>query len=341
MFWGRRRREDSKNPERAWRRALAAAVEGRWEATETWLERLVETDSNDLEAYHALARLYRRRGAVGRAIRMHQNLLLRPDLEGEARIEAMDELARDFDAGGFIARATASYEEVLARRPRDVRVLERLVELHAAQGERSRSLALVRRLRRRKPELAHRREVELLQAEAEAAHAEGETAVARRTLKRCLRRDAGCAEAWTLLGQIEAERGKDARALEAWKKAAAAAPTRAAPLYPRIQATFAARGKPMEFERFLRELLESRPGDRFATLALARSLCSHGDSAAAVEVLQRAIAASPEDTGLRAELGRQLLTAGQDTEALKAYQDLLGTIERLERDGSGEGEGVG
>mgnify|MGYP005851594637 CR=1 FL=1 len=334
MFGGRRRQEARKSPDRAWRRALAAAVEGRWETTETWLERLVEADSDDLEAYHALARLYRRQGAVGRAIRMHQNLLLRPDLEGGARIEAMDELARDFDAGGFVGRAIASYEEVLARRPRDARVLERLVELHADQGERTRALALVRRLRRRNPELAHRREIELLRAQAEAAHAEGDAIAARRTLKRCLRRDPGCAGAWTLLGQIEAERGKDARALEAWKKAATADPTRAAPLYPRIEATFAARGKPLEFERFLRDLLERRPGDRAATLALARSLGSRGDSAAAVEELERAIAASPDDCALRAELGRQLLTAGYEAEALKAFQDLLGTIERLERDAS-------
>ena len=336
MFGRRRRREEKKSPERAWRRALSAAVEGRWEATETWLERLVEADSNDLEAYHALARLYRRQGAVGRAIRMHQNLLLRPDLEGEARVEAMDELARDFDAGGFVVRAIAAYEEVLARRPRDAGVLERLVELHADQGERTRALALVRRLRRRNPEWAHRREVELLLAQAKAAHDEGEAAAARRTLKRCLRRDPGCAEGWTLMGQIEAERGRDARALEAWKKAAAADPARAAPLYPRIQATFAARGKPTEFERFVRELLERQPGNRFVTLALARSLGSRGDAAAAVEELERAIAASPGDYALHAELGRQLLTAGQDAEALKAYQDLLGTIERLERDASGE-----
>lgn len=339
MFFGRRRREEKKSPERAWRRALGAAVEGRWEATETWLERLVEADSNDLEAYHALARLYRRQGAVGRAIRMHQNLLLRPDLEGEARVEAMDELARDFDAGGFVGRAIASYEEVLAQRPRDARVLERLVELHAEQGERTRALALVRRLRRHDPELAHRREVELLLAEAQAAHDEGEAAAARRTLKRCLRRDSGCAEAWTLLGQIEAERGRDGRALEAWKKAAEADAIRAAPLYPRIQATFAARGKPLEFERFLRDVLERRPGDRLAILALARSLGSRGDAAAAVEELERAITASPEDYALRAELGRQLLTSGRDGEALKAYQDLLGTIERLEWDASGEAVG--
>jgi len=339
MFWGRKRRQQGKSPERAWRRALAAAVEDRWEATETWLERLVEADSNDLDAYHALARLYRRQGAVGRAIRMHQNLLLRPELEGEARIEAMDELARDFDAGGFVGRAIAAYEEVLARRPRDARVLERLVDLHADQGDRDRALALVRRLRRRSPEMAHRREIALLCARAEAAHAEGEATAARRTLKRCLRRDSGCAEAWALLGQVEAERGKDARALEAWKKAAMADPKRAVPLYPRIQATFAARGKPLEFERFLRELLERRPGDRAATLALVRSLGSRGDSAAAVEEIERAIAAFPDDPVLRAELGRQLLTAGHDAEALKAYQDLVATIERLERDAPGEAVG--
>jgi lipopolysaccharide biosynthesis regulator YciM len=120
-----------------------------WPAAETWLERIVESDSNDFDAYHALARLYRRQGSIGRAIRMHQNLLLRSDLGADDRAEALLELARDFDAGGFSQRAIASYEEFLGLRPRHAEALERLVRLHRRERDHVRALALVRRLRRR------------------------------------------------------------------------------------------------------------------------------------------------------------------------------------------------
>ncbi|HKK53590.1 MAG TPA: tetratricopeptide repeat protein [Myxococcota bacterium] len=339
MSWLRRRPSDPREMDRAWRRALRAAVEERWETTETWLERIVEADSDDLDAYHALARLYRRQGAIGRAIRMHQNLLLRSDLDEPARGEAMLELARDFDEGGFVDRAISSYEEVLDRRPRDAELLERLIRLRGDRGDLIRALELVRRLRRHERKTADRLEVDLLLSRARSLHAEGEAAAARKLLKRCLRRDRELSEAWTLLGEIEAERGKDTRALDAWKKAAAAAPERAAPLYPRIEASFAARGRSAEFERFLRGVLEERPNDVVARVALARSLDGRGESAAAMEEIRRAIEVAPGDLGLRVELGRRLLATGPEAEALKAYEGLLERIEREQ--GRSTGKAIG
>ena len=41
-------------------------------------------------------------------------------------------------------------------------------------------------------------------------------------------------------------------------------------------------------------------------------------------------------SGLRAELGRQLLDGGSESEALKAYADLVGVLERSFADAEGE-----
>ena len=131
MAWGKSNASKIKPGEvaAAWRRSLRASVAEDWASAETWLERIVEADSSDLDAYHALARLYRRQGAIGRAIRMHQNLMLRTDLPKEARGEALFELARDFEEGGFTERAAASYEELIDSQPRHAESLERLVPL--------------------------------------------------------------------------------------------------------------------------------------------------------------------------------------------------------------------
>ena len=122
--------------EAALRRALRAAVGGDRPSAETWLERIVEADSADLDAYHALARLYREQGDIGRAIRMHQNLLLRAGLSKAEKNEALLELARDFDDGGFSERAIASYEEVLDAQPREAEALEAEMEEHAEESQR-------------------------------------------------------------------------------------------------------------------------------------------------------------------------------------------------------------
>jgi lipopolysaccharide assembly protein B len=329
VAWGRRNAA-LRNPEevtRAWRRALRAAVGGDWHTSETWLERIVEADSSDLDAYHALARLYRKHDAVGRAIRMHQNLLLRRDLPKAERAEALIELARDFEAGGFMERAAASYEEVLDQQPRHIEALERVIPLLQQQRETTRALVLVRKLRRHEPESAQRLERELLLSQARNSLDEGNHDSARKALKRCLRRDKSCGPALAMLGELEAERGKSARALDAWKRAAVADEDLAAELYSKIDAGFAVRGKSADFQALLREILATRPGDLKARIMLARSLATCGEQAQAIEELAQAIEIAPSALALRAELGRQLLAANQEAEALKAYAKLIEQIE--------------
>jgi len=314
--------------EAALRRSLRAAVDSDWPAVETWLERIVEMDSTDLDVYHALARVYRQQGSIGRAIRMHQNLLLRADLPAEQRQDALFELARDFDAGGFKERAVAGYEEVLDSQPRNRHALERLVRLSQELREYPRALTLIKRLRRLDRAAADAVEVNLLVAYAQSQLDEGEHEGARSTVKRCLRRFKTCGEAWELLGQIEVERGKDAKALDAWCRGAVADPGIGAALYPKIEAGFAARGKPRDYWKFLTGILAKRPMDLAARIAVARTLVSRGKSREAIEELSRAIEVAPDHAGLRVELGRELLAGGQEAEALKAYAGLLDTIER-------------
>ena len=314
----------------ALRRSLRAAVASDWPTAETWLERIVEADSSDLDVYLALARLYREQGAIGRAIRMHQNLLLGSEVGRAERAEALLELARDFDAGGFKERAAASYEEVLDAQPRQAEALGRLVWLSLESRDYDRGLALAKRWRRLDREAALAAELELLLCQAQSRIEEGDHGGARSSLKRCLRADKHCGAAWAMLGQLEVERGKDAKALDAWRRGALADPAMAPALYPKIAAGYAALGKSQDFEKFLKGVLESRPDDDRARIALARAIASRGEAKVAIEELARAIERAPAQTGLRVELGRQLLAEGQEGEALKAYASLLDALDASE-----------
>ncbi len=55
---------------------------------------VVKLDPETIELHFALGSLFRRRGETDRAIRMHQNLLNRPDLPDDERLHAMFELGR-------------------------------------------------------------------------------------------------------------------------------------------------------------------------------------------------------------------------------------------------------
>jgi len=63
--------------------------------------------------YMALGEMFRSRGEIGRAVRIHQNLLARPDLSQDIHLQAHVALAIDFQTGGLLDRALVQYQKAL------------------------------------------------------------------------------------------------------------------------------------------------------------------------------------------------------------------------------------
>lgn len=74
----------------------------------------LEVNAGTLETHLALGKLMRKQGQVDRAIRIHQNLLARPQLDIEHQHQAHLELGRDFMAAGLLDRAEMLLKEVIA-----------------------------------------------------------------------------------------------------------------------------------------------------------------------------------------------------------------------------------
>src|SRR3569833_887316 len=56
------------------------------------LIKMLEVDSDTIETHLAVGKLFRRRGEVDRAIRIHQNLIARPHLDAAYREQSLLEL---------------------------------------------------------------------------------------------------------------------------------------------------------------------------------------------------------------------------------------------------------
>ncbi len=325
-WFGRNRKKTHTDRELAttFRRALLAVLDGDYDRAESLITEAVQADSEDIEPYRSLARLCRLRGEVGRAIRIHQNLLLRRDLDSAQRNVVLAELAADFRQGGFLQRAIASYQEVLSHDPRNREALAALTELHTEARDFSEALVMAARLAKVDGRKDPGREARLWVNLAEAEYAEGRHDVARKALKKALRRDASNADARILLGQLLAERGKNKAALAAWRVVPEQGGPRAAEVHPKVEASFASLGRAREYETFLRGLLEERPDDAAARMALSSTLASRGETDPAVLELRRVLDTHPENLGARIALGRVLLQAGSDADALlKEYGELL------------------
>jgi len=316
------------------RRALSAVLEGDYPAAEREISAAVRSDSEDIEPYRALARLYRQRGEIGRAIQIHQNLLLRRDLDAAGRNAVLAELAADFRQGGFLERALASYEEVLAHEPRNRLALRAATELLTDAGNYDEALVLLRRLARVEKRRDAVGEARLLLRTAEALHRAGNHEAARKAVKRALKLDPASPEARILLGRLEAERGKNKAALAAWRAVLEAGGPEASRVHPLVESAYAAVGRARDYEAFVRELLATRPRDATARQALAQTLAGRGEVNAAILELRRVLDLAPDDVAARIAIGRLLLAEGRAAEAAKEYGELLEWLDHHGRGGA-------
>ncbi|HET6724531.1 MAG TPA: lipopolysaccharide assembly protein LapB [Gammaproteobacteria bacterium] len=108
--------------------------------------RMVEVDSETVETHFALASLFRRRGEVDRAIRLHQNLIARPNLTRRDRNQALRELGEDYMRAGLFDRAETLFLELVDVRPHMEVALRHLVAIYEQQKDWDQAVAIRRKL---------------------------------------------------------------------------------------------------------------------------------------------------------------------------------------------------
>ena len=109
--------------------------------------RMVELDNDTVETHLALGGLYRRRGEVDRAIRIHEHVMSRQSLTPEHREHAMFALGEDYFRAGLFDRAEAMFQRLIERPGTRTAALRYLLRIYEQQGDWSQAVAAYRRLR--------------------------------------------------------------------------------------------------------------------------------------------------------------------------------------------------
>jgi len=107
---------------------------------------LLEVDSETVETHLALGTLFRKRGEVDRAIRLHQNLIARPSLGQDQRANALLELGQDYLNAGLHDRAENLFNELIESGRLQVKALENLKEIYQYEKVWDKCLKVVKRL---------------------------------------------------------------------------------------------------------------------------------------------------------------------------------------------------
>ena len=94
---------------------------------------LTEVNKDTIDIHITLANLYRSKGEVDRAIKIHQNLLARPNLTRRQRHMAIAELAGDYLKAGLLDRAEKLYREMIELDADPQQAYRRLLELYITE----------------------------------------------------------------------------------------------------------------------------------------------------------------------------------------------------------------
>ena len=163
---------------------------------------LIEVNKDTIEIHIALGNLFRSKGEVDRAIKVHQNLLARPNLTRKQRHMAIAELASDYLKAGLLDRAEKLYREMIDLDADTSHAYRRLLDLYITEQSWSEAVDCARALYQMdEPEAAVAYSQCLCELASEAI-ASGNNRLARKNLDRALEVDPNCVRASLLLIQL-------------------------------------------------------------------------------------------------------------------------------------------
>jgi lipopolysaccharide assembly protein B len=181
--------------------------------------KLMDANADTLETHFALGSLYRRRGEVERAIRIHQNLLAREALAPEHREQALLALAQDYLRAGLLDRAEGLFHQVSEVPRLRASALDSLRGVYERQHEWQQALDVYRQLARIKAAPSRLVAAHYLCELATLAIERGESDAARSLLRDARREIAPFPRAAVLRAQIAERQGRPELAVRLLREA--------------------------------------------------------------------------------------------------------------------------
>lgn len=114
-------------------------------AIDSLLEALkVEDDS--VEAHFAMANLFRKRGELDRALKVHEHLVRQEYIHADAKQQAVFELGRDFLSAGLYDRAEKMFLKLLKTKPYGLKSLTFLLQIYQSTKDWHQGIALKKQI---------------------------------------------------------------------------------------------------------------------------------------------------------------------------------------------------
>jgi lipopolysaccharide biosynthesis regulator YciM len=215
---------------------------------------IVKLDPETAEMHFALGNLFRRRGETERAIRVHQNLLSRPDLPIEQQVHAQYELGMDYLKAGLLDRAEETFN-LLVDTQYGVQARRALLEIFQREKEWRRAIAAAEALQESGAGAQHKEIAQFYCELAQDALVHMQPADAMQLLDKALQADRKSVRATMLYGDAQTAQGDIEGALKTWRRVEQQSVPHVALVAARLMDGYRKVGRPQEGVNLLRSYL--------------------------------------------------------------------------------------
>lgn len=293
-------------------------------AVELFLD-MLKDDSNTFEAHLTLGNLFRSRGEVDRAIRIHQALTESASLTFEQRLLAVQQLGRDYMAAGLYDRAEESFNQLVDEEDFRRTALQQLLQIYQATSDWQTAIEVAEKLVKMgkdqlRVDIAHFYcELALL------AMSSDDLDKALMLLKKGAAADNQCARTSIMMGRIYMAQQDYSRAAEALRQVIDQDKDLVSETLPMLQECYQHLDKPLDWANFLKRCVEENTGAT-AELMLADILEREEGAEVAQAYINRQLQRHPTMRVFHRLMDFHLHEAedGRTKENLQGLRDMVG-----------------
>ena len=186
-------------------------------AIEIFLQ-LVESDWQTIDTHLTLGSIFRRKGEIDKAIKLHQSLLARPSLPSDYKVRVLLELGRDYQLAGWLDRAEGLFNEVLKDSDYTEEALTHLMDIYQQEHEWEEAITVAKRYQR-----AAKNNLKTVIAQfycelSDQEYSKGDLKESEALAVQGLSMDENCVRASIILGKLAIQRGRYKKAIRFFKQ---------------------------------------------------------------------------------------------------------------------------
>lgn len=264
-------------------------------AIEVFLQ-IADIDRDTVETHFALGNLFRRRGEVERAIRIHRNLIERVSLSDEHRTLALLELGEDYMRAGLLDRAEVLFSDLVKEGTLAPKALRHLISIYQQERDWEKAIEHANKLERATGEpmgrLIAQFECELAEQQCSA----GDLEAARKHLRNAYANEANSVRAGLIEARLALAHGDALQAMRSFERVARHDPDILIEVMRPLLDLYERLGERQRAHDFLREMIGRYAGVA-PLLAKSRMIQQEQGAVAAGEFLMKELLERPSIKG--------------------------------------------